>query len=322
MEIRAAIARANEPFRIEACELATPAAHEVLVRVEACGICHTDLSAKDHDMGTPLPAVLGHEGIGRVQSVGRSVTEFQAGDRVLMSFGACGLCARCQQGTPAYCGHVVTFNLFGRRIDGTSPVTLGGQSITGHFFAQSAFATHCVAGTRNLIRLDEDLPPPLLAPLACSVQTGMGAAINVLDVRPDDSVGILGCGTVGLAAVIAARIAGCERIIALDIKDSRLDLALELGATHAINNAREDAAATLRTLGGLTRACDTTGVPAVIEMACGALRPQGMLVLAGVSPRGSRIRVDPNRLMSAGRSLRGTVEGDSDPRTFIPRMIA
>jgi aryl-alcohol dehydrogenase len=321
MEIRAAIARAREPFRIEVCDLAAPAAAEVLVRVEACGICHTDLSAKDHGMGTPLPAVLGHEGIGRVQSVGPGVTEFEPGDRVLMSFGACGQCPRCQQGTPAYCGHVVDFNLFGRRIDGPSPITLGGQAITGHFFAQSAFATHCVAATRNLVKLDEDLPPSMLAPLACGVQTGMGAVMNVLEVRPGDSVAMFGCGTVGLAAVIAAKIAGCAQIIAVDIQDSRLDLALELGASHAINSAREDAAAALRKLGGLTRAFDTTGLPAVIEMAYAALRPQGMLVLAGVGPRGARITIDPTRLMSTGRTLRGTVEGDSDPRTFVPRMI-
>jgi aryl-alcohol dehydrogenase len=322
MQIRAAIARAKEPFSIEVCELASPAAHEVLVRVEACGICHTDLSAKDHDLGTPLPAVLGHEGVGRVHAVGQAVTGFEAGDRVLMSFGACGECPSCQQRMPAYCGHIVNFNLFGRRLDGTSPINLEGRPITGHFFAQSAFATYCVTPTTNLIKLDEDLPLPMLAPLACGVQTGMGSVMNVLRAGPDDSIGVFGCGTVGLAAVMAARIAGCKRIIAVDIRDNRLDLALELGATHVVNSAREDAAAVLRTLGGLTRALDSTGVPAVIETAYAALRPRGVLVLAGVSPRGARIHIDPNKLMSSGRTLRGTVEGDSDPRSFIPQMIA
>lgn len=321
MEIRAAIARAKEPFSIEVCELASPAAHEVLVRVETCGICHTDLSAKDHGLGTPLPAVLGHEGVGRVLSVGQDVTDFEASDRVLMSFGACGQCLHCQRSMPAYCGHVLDFNLFGRRLDGTSPITLGGQNITGHFFAQSAFATHAVAATTNLVKLDEDLPAPMMAPLACGVQTGMGSVMNVLKAAADDTIAIFGCGTVGLAAVIAAKITGCKRIIAVEIKDSRLDLALELGATHVVNNSREDVAAALGKLGGLTRAFDTTGLPAVIETAYAALRPQGMLVLAGVSPRGANIHIDPTRLMSTGRTLRGTVEGDSNPRTFIPQMI-
>src|SRR5687767_5318418 len=131
MKIRAAIARANEPFTIEECELASPGAREVLVKVEACGICHTDLTLKDHGIGTPLPAVLGHEGVGRVESVGEGVTDFKPGDRVLMSFGACGQCASCRRRMPGYCQHAMDFNLFGRRIDGTSPITLGGQAITG-----------------------------------------------------------------------------------------------------------------------------------------------------------------------------------------------
>lgn len=322
MKIRAAVARAKEPFTLEECELAAPGAREVLVKVEACGICHTDLSAKDHGLGTPLPAVLGHEGVGRIQSLGEGVEGFEVGDRVVMSFGACGLCPSCLQGMPAYCRSIVDFNLFGRRPDGTSPLALGGQAITGHFFGQSSFATHAVAAATNLVKLADDLPVALMASLACGVQTGMGTVVNVLEAGPKDTLAVFGCGTVGLSAVMAARIAGCERIIAVDIKDRRLDLALELGATHVINSAREDAAAVIGKLGGLTLAFDNTGAPAVIELALGALRPRGQLALAGVSAREARIQIDPTRLMSTGRVLRGTVEGDSNPRAFIPRMIA
>lgn len=322
MRIRAAIARAREPFTIEECELAAPAAREVLVRVEACGVCHTDLSAKDHGTGTPLPAVLGHEGVGRILALGEGVRGLEIGDRVVMSFGACGECPSCTQEMPAYCRHNVRFNFLGRRLDDTSPITLGSQPITGHYFGQSSFATHAVAAAANVVKLSEELPPALMAPLACGVQTGMGAVMNVLQAGPDDSIAIFGCGTVGLAAVVAARIAGCKRIIAVDLKDVRLDVARELGATHAVNSAREDAAAALRELGGVSRAFDNTGSPAVIEIAYGALRPRGQIVLAGLSPRESRVQIDPNKLMSSGRVLRGTVEGDSNPRAFIPRMIA
>ncbi|EYF07501.1 NAD(P)-dependent alcohol dehydrogenase [Chondromyces apiculatus] len=321
MEIRAAIARAREPFTVETCELAPPAAGEVLVKVEACGICHTDLTAKDKGMGTPLPAVLGHEGVGRIQALGEGVRGFEMGERVVMSFGACGQCPSCIEGGPAYCQHALDFNLFGRRVDGTSPISLGGASITGHYFGQSSFATHAVAASANLVRLGEDLPVALMASLACGVQTGMGSILNVLDAGPEDTLAILGCGTVGLAAVMAARIAACRRVIAVDLNDSRLELAATLGATDVVNSAREDVGSALGKLGGLTLAFDNTGVPSVIEAAYGALRPRGQIALAGVAAREARIQLDPNRLMATGRVLRGTVEGDATPRVFIPRMV-
>ena len=120
-------------------------------------------------MGTPLPAVLGHEGVGRITALGEGVTDFRIGERVLMSFGACGECRNCRRHAPAYCQHIVTFNLFGRRLDGSTPLTLAGAPVTGHFFAQSAFATEAVARTTNLVKLYDDLPAALMAPLACGV---------------------------------------------------------------------------------------------------------------------------------------------------------
>lgn len=321
MRIHAAVARAGAPFTIEACDLDVPRADEVLVRVEACGICHTDLSAKDHDHGTPLPAVLGHEGVGRIVAVGEGVAEFAAGERVVMSFGACGRCPSCVSRAPGYCRHAVEMNMFGRRLVGGSPITLNGAEITGHFFGQSAFATHAVASTTNLVRLDDDLPAHLMAALACGVQTGMGAVMNVLQAGADDVVGVFGCGTVGLAAVMAARIAGCTRIVAVDVREARLATAQALGATDVVDNTRPDAAKIIKEL-GVTAGFDSTGQPAVIEAAFAGLRPRGRLVLAGLSPRGAKISLDPNKVMGAGRTLRGTIEGDADPRSFIPRMIA
>lgn len=322
MKIHAAVAfGAGEPFRIEECELSAPGPGEMLVELLACGICHTDLAAKDHGMGTPLPAVLGHEGTGIVRELGEGVSGFAAGDRVLMSFGACGSCPSCSNRKPSYCQHVFTFNLLGTRVDGSSPVSLRGQSLTGHFFAQSSFASHAVVSVTNAVRLDDDLPPELMAPLACGVQTGMGTVVNVLQAGPQDSVAVFGCGTVGLSAVIAARIRGCRRIIAVDLNEARLTLARELGATDTINPAGQDLAAALAALGGASRAFDTTGVTAVIETAFNSLHPLGMLVCAGVSPHGSKITLDPVALMPTGRMIRGTIEGDAVPREFIPQMI-
>lgn len=322
MKILAAVARAGEPFCIEACELAGPGAHEVLVRVEAVGICHTDLAAKEHAYGTPLPAVLGHEGVGWIEALGEGVSGFAVGDRVLMSFGACGRCPGCSDKLPGYCRHAREFNVLGRRIDGSSPISLAGQPITGHFFGQSSFASHAVASATNLVRIDEDLPAAAMVSLACGVQTGVGAVVNVLGAQVGDSIAIFGCGTVGLAAVMAARLMGCARIVAVDLRDDRLAMARALGATHTIDNSRSEAAEALRELRGLRLGFDSTGQPAVIEAAYAALGSRGRLALAGLGPRGATIELDVNRLMASGRTVRGTVEGDADPPTFVPRMIA
>lgn len=320
LDITAAIARRGEPFRLEPCLLGAPGPGEVRVRIRACGICHTDLAARDHDLGTPMPAVLGHEGVGVVELLGPGVSEFAIGDSVLMSFGSCGHCPKCRSGAPGYC-HSASLGFRGTRADGSSPVSLGGQAITGHFFAQSSFASHAVASVNNMVRLAPDLPPALMAPLACGVQTGMASVMIALAAAASDSIAIFGCGTVGLAAVMAARIVGCRTIVAVDIQDSRLELARELGATHTINSQREPAGKTLRSLGGVTRAFDCTGVADVIETAFKALQSQGVLVCAGVSKPGSKVSLDLGTLMYGGRVIRGTIEGDAVPREFIPRMI-
>ncbi len=324
MKIVAAVARPREPFALAECELAEPGPRELRVKVEACGLCRTDLSAKDHDYGTPLPAVLGHEGVGRVEALGDEVDGFAIGQRVLMSFGACGRCGECRQRMPAYCARAMDFNVFGRRPDGTGPITLEGQAITGHFFGQSSFASHAVVSTTNLVPLADDLPPTLMCGLACGVQTGVGAALNVLRVEPRDVLVVAGCGTVGLSAVMGAVIAGCASIIAIDRSDARLEVARSLGATRVINNRGLDRDALKRQLRqlGPTRAVDSTGAPEVIEAVFAALRRRGVLALAGLSRARTRISIDANRLMSSGRVIRGTVEGDADPRVFIPQMIA
>lgn len=322
MKITAAIARRGEPFVLEECELGEPRAGEILVRVLACGVCHTDLAARDHDLGTPLPAVLGHEGVGEILALGEGVDEFAVGDRVLMSFGSCGRCAKCRGGAPGYCKSA-WLSFRGTRADGSSPIVRDGASITGHFFAQSSFATHAVASVNNVVRLEDDLPPALMAPLACGVQTGMASVMIALGATAEDSLAVFGCGTVGLSAIIAGRILGCRTIVAVDLDDGRLALASELGATHAFNaRTTENLPKALRALGGVTRALDCTGVPDVMAIAFGALQPQGVLACAGVSKPGATLPLDLGQLLFTGKSVRGTIEGDAVPREFIPKMIA
>lgn len=305
---------------LEPCTLSAPRVGEVLVRLEACGICHTDLAAKDHDLGATLPAVLGHEGVGIIESLGDGVSEFKLGDRVLMSFGSCGHCDRCQHGSPGYC-RSAHLGFKGVRADGSSPITYQGEVITGHFFAQSSFATHAIASTVNMVPVPAGLPAALMAPLACGVQTGMASVFIALNAGPDDSLAVFGCGTVGLAAIMAAKIIGCRQIVAFDLNEDRLALARELGATHAIAALDPTAKQQLKQLDGVSRALDCTGVPEVIKLAFNALKPQGVLACAGVSKPGSQLAIDLATLLYSGRSIRGTIEGDAVPRSFIPRMI-
>ncbi len=322
MKIQAAVARApGQPFSIEPCELAEPGPAEVLVVVVACGICHTDLAVRDQHMPTPLPAVLGHEGVGIVRALGPGVSEFAEGDRVLMGFGACGVCGHCRQPAPAYCDQAHVYQLLGSRADGSSPLSQNGRRLTGHFFAQSSFATHAVAATHNMVKLDDDLPPALMAPLACGVQTGMASVLVALNAQPGDSIAIFGCGTVGLAAIVAAKIAGCDTIVAVDLKDSRLALARELGATHTINGAQTSATKQILALGGVNHAFDNTGVPAVARGAFDALKKRGTLLCVGVGEPGAALSLDMATLMASGRSVRGAAVGDAVPRQFVPRMI-
>lgn len=320
MKIRAAIARAGEPFALADCELEPPRRGEVLIKIEACGICHTDLAMAEHGHGPPLPAVFGHEGVGVVLALGEGVTRVAVGDRVLMSFAACDECASCLSGHPSYCRRGAELNLSGRRADGSSPLSCDGRPVSAQFFGQSSFATHAVVATPNLIRLADDLPIAAMTGLACGVMTGVGAVVNVLRAGPDDTLAVLGCGAVGLSAVMAARRSGCRRIVAVDIRPARLDAARELGATDLVDNTRDDAARTLRQLAP-TLAFDTTARPDVITAALAALRPRGSLVLAGLAPRDQTLELDVNRLMMSGKTIRGTAEGDAEPRSFILQLI-
>ena len=191
--------------------------------------CHTDLAAKLQHMPVPLPKILGHEGAGVVVKTGAGVTRVRAGDHVLMSFGSCGLCDNCAEGHPGYCDHFRPINMAGQRSFGPSLRSPRGE-IGGHFFAQSSFATYALATERNVVKIDEDLPLHLLAPLGCGIQTGMGTVLLNLQPTPGSSIAIFGAGAVGLAAVIAAKIAGCGEIIAVDIKEARLEVARDPGS--------------------------------------------------------------------------------------------
>lgn len=321
LRIRAAVLRAPRgPFTIEEAWLRAPIGDEVLVRVQAAGICHTDVLARDGDIPLALPAVLGHEGCGVVERCGPDVRTLAAGDRVALSFAHCGTCAGCRSARPAYCRSFVELNLAD---PAPSPLTAAdGGPLAGRFFGQSSFATHALVRAHQAVKVDPDLPAEWLAPLGCGVQTGAGCVLNALRVQPGQSFAVFGAGAVGLSAVMAAVIAGAAPIVAVDLVPARLELALALGATHAVDARREDAISRIRaiTVGGADASLECTGVEAVAEQAVACLAYHGTCGLIGASPRGARAPGLARELKFGGRSIRGITEGDSDPQRFIPQL--
>jgi aryl-alcohol dehydrogenase len=324
MKIQAAVVRApHAPMAFETLELEPPRDHELLVRIVATGVCHTDIAMRDQAFPVPQPIVLGHEGAGIVERVGRAVSKVHVGDAVVITYNSCGHCPSCYAAQASYCHDFFGRNFAGRRADGSTTLTSARGPVHGNFFGQSSFASHALCHERNVVRVPSDAPLELLGPLACGIQTGAGAVMNALRVSNGQSIVIFGAGSVGLSAVMAANLVGATTIIAVDPKDERLTLASELGATHTINPMRVDPATALRgiTPAGVNYALDTTGLVPVIRTAVEALAPRGSCGLLGASPVSAEMTLNVAQLMTAGRAVRGIIEGDSIPDLFIPALI-
>lgn len=321
---RAAVIRESSgPFTIEPITLENPRADEVLVEVAGAGMCHTDLVVRDQYFPTPLPAVLGHEGSGVVIAVGEAVTRVEIGDHVVLSFGSCGTCQNCLQEPPGYCVDLYGRNFSGGRPDGSSCCTdHAGARLSSHFFSQSSFADHALANERNVVKIPKDVPLELMGPLGCGIQTGAGAVMNALKPAAGSSIAIFGAGSVGLSAVMAARVVGCTTIIAVDMNADRLALAKELGATDVLHAGEVDVVARIREITGegVQYSLEATGLPKVVRQAVDCLRLTGVCGVIGVSPLGTEFTLDMNMVLF-GRTVRGIIEGDAVPQIFIPRLI-
>ncbi|MFI0355210.1 NAD(P)-dependent alcohol dehydrogenase [Actinomadura sp. 9N407] len=322
MRIDAAVLRTEDgPYTIEPLELADPGPGEVLVRIAGAGICHTDLLGRVPGGFIPKPVILGHEGSGVVEAVGPGVTEVVEDTHVVLSFDSCGACANCHTAHPGNCSEMTMLNMAAVPLDGRPRATdADGKAVHNRWFGQSSFATHALATARNVVPVPDEVPVHLLGPLGCSIQTGAGSVFFSLGVQAGDSIAIFGTGAVGLAAVMAARVAGATTIIAVDLKESRLELARELGATHTYNGAEDGIALRIRDLTGegVQYSFDTTAVPEVVSTAVACLRTTGVCGLAGVGQQ--EYRLDPSLLL-LGRTVKGIIEGDAVPQTFIPVMI-
>jgi aryl-alcohol dehydrogenase len=324
-EITAAVTRAQgAPFTLEKGRIRAPEGTEVLVRIVATGLCHTDLIVRDQYYPVPLPAVLGHEGAGIIEAVGPNVTTLQTGDHVVLTFGSCGHCDLCAQGHVCYCQNFFGLNFGGADKDGKTAIEdMEGKPLHDHFFAQSSFATYAIATEGNAVKVPKDAPLEILGPLGCGIQTGAGAVMNSLKVGPGTAFASFGAGAVGLSAVMAAKAVGATTIIAVDVVASRLELAKELGATHVVNSREQDMVEAVRKItgGGVDFALETTGRAEVLGQAIECLGSLGMIGVIGAPKLGTKAEFDINNLLLLGRSIRGIVEGDSVPQIFIPQLI-
>jgi len=324
-EVRAAVVRQKGSFELGPVILEDPRDDEVLVRLVATGLCHTDLVVRDQVYPVPLPVVLGHEGAGVVEAVGAAVEKVAPGDHVALSFLPCGYCRPCLDGSPASCANFNDINFAGQRLDGSHALRLveGDGTLHDRFFAQSSFATHAIAHERNTVKVRDDAPLELLGPLGCGIQTGAGTVWRALEVGPGASFAVTGAGAVGLSAVMAARVAGATTIIAVDVVPARLELARELGATHAVNGREVDAVDEIRRItgNGVDFALDTTGLPALIGQCVAALRQRGRAAVLGASAPDAEIALPANAFMQSCKTLMGVVEGNSVPDVLVPELV-
>ncbi|MGY2874194.1 aryl-alcohol dehydrogenase [Marmoricola sp. URHA0025 HA25] len=323
--MRTTVAVVNEQggdFSLEDVELDGPRGDEVLVRIVATGLCHTDITIKGFLPAEMFPNVFGHEGAGVVEEVGSEITGIEVGDHVVMSFRSCRTCEKCTSGLVGYCDSTLLINYMGLRMDGSTTYTRDGSPVFGSFFGQSSLSRHAIAYADNCVVVDKSLDLTRLAPYGCGFQTGAGTVLNVLRPGPEHSLAVFGAGAVGLAALAAARYAGVGTLVAVDPLASRREIAERFGAVGVDPTGDAPVVDRIRELtgGGASYAIDTTAIPAVVKQAQQALGVRGTLVALGLGPE--EYALDAIDLLQNGKRVMGSVEGDSDPQEMVPRLIA
>jgi len=319
MKVVAAVSwEPGEPLSVEELNMDEPRQHEIVVRMMAVGICHTDINARNHRLPVQHPMIFGHEGAGIVERVGTSVTKVAPGDKVLLLPDYCGDCDQCKQGRTSYCE-----NLTATVFNGVPRAEQNGKKVHAAFFGQSSFSNFSLVTERNVLKVSQDAPLEYLAALTCGIQAGAGAVLNAMNVKVGTSFAVFGTGAVGMGALMMAKIAGASTIIAVDRVAERLNLALELGATHVINT-KESSDITKEiselTGGGCDFTLDTTGVPDIIRTAFESLRTLGMCgVVAGT---GREITLPVTSLLQGGRMIRGIMGGNASAGLLVKQLVS
>lgn len=319
----AVINRANEEYQLEVLNLGEIHSDEVLVKIVASGICQSDEGTRDGSLA-PLPAVLGHEGAGIIEKVGSGVKGFEVGDQVVLSFGYCTVCDNCRTGQPSACDHYVELNISGgKRNDGTYRFYKEDGTPVSNFLNQGSFSTYTITNQASLIKVDPNADLRKLAPLGCGLMTGFGTVVSALKPETGNSIAVFGTGAVGLGALMAAKIEGCSNIIAVDIVDSRLELAKVLGATYTINSKTENLAERIAEItndNGVNYSIDTTGVSQVMLSSIQVLAKNGVAVPLAVTK--NTIEFNPlEELVLGTRKLIGVNLGNIIPQLAVPKLV-
>jgi Zn-dependent alcohol dehydrogenase len=309
-------------LQLRELDIEGPRANEVAIRVVACGICHSDYSCIHGIVRTPLPVVLGHEAGGVVEAVGPGVTDLEAGDHVIVALTpACGRCEFCVEERPFLCTQM--FATLGNctMTDGTTRLSRGGNGVH-QLCAIGGFAEHAVVPAGCAVRVDADLPLDTICLIGCGVTTGVGAALNTAGVRPGTTVAVLGCGGVGLSVVQGARIAGAKTIVAVDPVAARRELALMLGATHAVDPRGEDSTRAVKKIvpGGVHYAFEVIGRPETMAQAFAMVRPSGLAVVVGVTAPGDSVSIRAGGFQQQ-KAIIGSAYGSAVPQRDFPRFI-
>jgi len=316
---------ASRPLVIETVTLQPPGPGEVLVRVRAAGLCHSDLSVIDGSRPRPMPMLLGHEATGEVVETGTGVASLAIGDAVVFSFvPMCGHCEPCAIGRPVLCEPGAAANARGTLLAGSSRLRDSDEAALHHHLGVSGFAEYAVVSERSAVRIDGDLPPRIAALFGCAVMTGVGAVVNTAGVLPGQSVAVFGLGGVGLSALLGANAASAWPLVAIDVVPEKLALARELGASHCIDARDGDVAAAVRdaTDGGVDIAIETAGSEHVLATAYAATRRGGTTVTVGLPAPDRKFSIPAVSLVAEERTLKGSYMGSAVPRRDIPRYIA
>ncbi len=322
MKTRAALLReVGQPLVVEEVDLAEPQDGEVLVKIAAAGVCHSDLHYMKGEWAIPKPAVLGHEGSGIVERVGPGVSRVQPGDHCVLIFRPnCGHCYYCTIGRPALCAG--RSSAAGTMYDGTTRLSVDGQPIS-HLARVACFAEYAVIPEEQLLPIPKEIPLDRAALVGCAVMTGVGAAMNTVHVEPGSSVVVIGCGGVGLNVVQGARMLQAGQVIAVDLLDNKLDYALDFGATHAINAREEDAVARVREItgNGADYAFDAIGSARTVQQAFEMVKIGGTAIEVGIAPQGQMAQIDAWALAMMEKTLKGSFYGSARPKVDMLRLL-
>ncbi|MGI4950808.1 MAG: zinc-dependent alcohol dehydrogenase family protein [Janthinobacterium lividum] len=333
MKTRAAVLRAmgaeapyakSKPLHIIEVELDPPGRGEVLVRIAAAGLCHSDLSVINGDRPRPMPMALGHEAAGVVEQVGDDVPDLAVGDHVIMVFmPSCGSCLPCAEGRPALCEPGAAANGAGTLLSGKRRLHCDGAELN-HHLGVSGFADYAVVSRRSVVKIDRELPLDEAALFGCAVLTGVGAVVNTARLQPGQNAAVIGLGGVGLASVLGAVASGARQVVAIDLSDEKLGLARQLGASHTVNARDADAAEQVReaTGGGVDFAFEMAGAVRAMELAYKITKRGGTTITAGLPPPGAALALPLVQLVAEERTVKGSYIGTCVPVRDIPRYVA